>query len=161
MNKHSKTHKKKGKKTRKNIGGLPRRNPRVNIDLSTKPIYDINHLEIGRRYIITVVEGNGRREENSGRVMGIYHRPNPADSSVILGDVIINGSRVNGQVSIVANIIERITGENYNFVDIPMMHPHLTRSINSYLGGRKSKKTKKSKKKGKKTRRRRRSTKKH
>ena len=143
------------KKTRKNIGGLPTRKPSVNIN-STKPIYDISELEIGRRYIITIDKGNGRREEKSGRVMGIYHRSNPADSTVVLGDLIINGRRVNGEHSIVANIIERITGENYNFRDIRMLNPNMTREINRYLGGRKSKKskkTKKSKKKVRKTRR--------
>ena len=36
------------------LGGLPKPKPEVKIDLSSKPNYDFNELEIGRRYIFTV-----------------------------------------------------------------------------------------------------------
>tara|TARA_B100000900_G_scaffold332682_1_gene293597 strand:- start:1111 stop:1650 length:540 start_codon:yes stop_codon:yes gene_type:complete len=150
------------KKTRKNIvlGGLPK--PKVKMNLSEKPNYNIDELEIGRRYNFTMKQSDRpqsqrgfeeyevlapRRELYKGKVLDLFIGENPQESTVVLGDVTKDGQRHGGRHAITAELIERITGENYNIGDIAMMHPNITREINSYLGGRKSKKVTKRKRK--------------
>lgn len=124
------------------LGGLPKPKPEVKIDLSSKPNYDFNELEIGRRYIFTV-----DKRQYKGKVTNLFIRENPQNSGVVLEDVTKNGEPQEGKHTLTSGIIEKITGENYTIDDIANMHPDITRNIRDFLGGRKSKKVIKRKKK--------------
>jgi len=151
------------------LGGLPK--PKVKMDLSKKPNYNIDELEIGRRYNFIMKQPDippsqrgieeyevraPRPELYNGKVRAVY-KNDPLNPTVVLEDVIKNGQRHGGLHALTARIIEKITGENYTIDDIENVHPDITALINSHLGGRKSKKVTKRKRKSlKKTRKSRR-----
>tara|TARA_Y100000389_G_C17422626_1_gene497628 strand:- start:652 stop:1566 length:915 start_codon:yes stop_codon:yes gene_type:complete len=146
--------KKDNSKTRISIDGLPlnddEKRPKVKIG---KPNYNINELEIGKRYEINV--DNSRHKNDSvkpkkkynGTVEKLIIDNDPKKTSVILKDVTTNDTFRSAKVSIMSNRIKSITKENHTFIDIDGMHQYLTDEINKYLGGRKSKKVIKRKRK--------------
>ena len=155
------------------VGGLPK--PKVKMNLSEKPNYTIDELEIGRRYNFTInkpdkniksIEDKQAAEEYevrahrpelyNGKVSAVY-KDDQLNPTVVIEDVIKNGQRHGGEHAITAELIEKITGENYTIGDIDNVHPDITANINSCIGGRKSKKVIKRKRKSlKKTRKSRR-----
>jgi hypothetical protein len=141
-------------KPRKSIDGLPNDDetrPEVKIG---KPNYNINELEIGKRYDIIV--DNSRNKNDSvkpkkynGTVEKLFidNDNDPKKSSVLLKDVTLNDNFQSTKASIMSNGIKRITKENHTFIDIAGIDPPITDVINEYLGGRKSKKVIKRKRK--------------
>jgi hypothetical protein len=147
--------KKDNNKTPISIDGLPlnddEKRPKVKFG---KPNYNINELEIGKRYDIIV--DNSRHKNDSvkpnkkkynGTVEKLIIDNDPKKSSVILKDVTLNDKYRSDKASIMSNRIKGITKENYTFTDIDGIHPYIKNYINEHLGGRKSKKVIKRKRK--------------